>query len=248
MLTKEMYQRYSRQLLVEQFDETAQQRLHNASVLIIGAGGLGCAAAQYLAGSGVGHLLIMDHDNVDLSNLQRQPLYREADVGKNKAESAARQLLTLNSEIRISPLVYQATPALLEALMPVVDIILDCTDNLPTRLMINEAAYYFDKPLFIGAASGNLAQFIALSPRQRHGCYACLYSPDQHTGNNCLTQGILGPVVAIAGNYQALAALYYLSNINTPEWGQLHVFDGMKMQWSQYAIPKRANCSICGDR
>ncbi|MCW8091120.1 HesA/MoeB/ThiF family protein [Alteromonas sp. ASW11-130] len=248
MLTKETYQRYSRQLLVDPFNDLAQQQLIHSSVLIVGAGGLGCAAAQYLVGSGVGHLLLMDHDKVDISNLHRQPLYVESDVGSYKAESAARRLLQINSTGRISALTYQADEAVLETFIPLVDIVLDCTDNLPTRFIINSLSYKHKKPLFIGAATGSLAQFVALNPAQNHGCYACLYAPEQDTGNSCLSQGILGPVVALAGNYQALASLYYLSGSNQLDWGRLHVFDGSKMQWKQFAIPKRSECAVCGDK
>ncbi len=246
MLAKEDYQRYSRQLLVEPFDETAQQNLLQASVLIVGMGGLGCAAAQYLVGSGIGHVLLMDPDTVEVSNLHRQPLYTEDDVGHYKAEAAARRLLKMNRSVRVSALTYRATDAELKAFIPLVDGVLDCTDNLATRFSINEMAYQFNTPLFIGAATGNSGQFIALNPQQHHGCYACLYSPEQDTGNNCIAQGILGPVVALAGNYQALATMHYLSQMNQPDWGHLHVFDGINMQWRKFSIPRRPDCPVCG--
>ncbi len=245
MLGKKLYQRYSRQLLVDNFDETAQHNLMQATVLVIGLGGLGCAALQYLVGSGVGHVLLMDSDKVEIANLHRQPLYTEDDIGTYKAEAAAKRLFKINSNVRISPLTYRATRLELEAFFPFADVVLDCTDNLPSRFLINELAYAFNKPLFIGAATGNQAQFIALNPQHTHGCYACLYLPDQDTGNNCLEQGILGPVVALAGNYQALATLYFLSQTRQPEWGRIHYFDGTNMQWEQFFIPKRAECPIC---
>ncbi|NVK57067.1 MAG: HesA/MoeB/ThiF family protein [Alteromonadaceae bacterium] len=246
MLNNSEYMRYSRQLLVDGMDDDKQAALGKATVVIVGLGGLGCASALYLAGAGVGCLRLVDDDQVTLSNLPRQPLYTEQDVGLNKVDVACASLSQRNSTIRTEPCVTRFSKANGKALISGSSVVLDCSDNMSTRHHINAACYTAGVPLIVAAASGVDGQLVMLHPAHEHGCYQCLYAPHQGPANNCLEQGVLGPVVGMLGIMQALSALLWLLKMGEPQWGKLRVFNALSSSWQGFNIPPLPDCSVCG--
>lgn len=237
------FARYSRQVVLREVGVNGQQLLRDSSVLVVGLGGLGSAAAAQLAGAGVGRLLLCDRDRVELSNLQRQTLYRQADVGRAKTDAARAQLAALNREVEIET--FDAESGLAAA--PQADVVLDCTDNFPARYAINAACVAARKPLVSGAAirfEGQLAVFDA-----GHGgpCYRCLYADDGEAAETCEEAGILGPVVATIGSLQALAALKWLLG-RREDAGVLQTWDALQMQWRRHHIAADPDCPVCGAR
>lgn len=238
--------RYNRQILLPQIGIAGQERLANATALIIGLGGLGSPVAMYLAAVGLGHLIICDFDHIDLSNLQRQILYTTADLGKIKVETAKETLLRLNPSIKITPLHQQMDEDTLRQTMAVVDVVLDCSDNLSTRLAINQASVQAAKPLVSGAAirfEGQIAVFRADLPD--HPCYRCLYSPDQNLTETCTQSGILAPLVGIIGSMQALEAIKLLLGIGETLSSRLLLLDALNMEWYKVKLTKRPHCPVC---
>lgn len=246
MLKRDDYQRYSRQILLTKVDEVGQLKLAQSRVAIVGLGGLGSISASYLAAAGVGKLLLLDDDSIELNNLQRQVLYRSADVGLAKVTQAKAQLTALNPNITIEPQPIRLDQHNAYALLANVDLVLDCSDNLPTRFAINHACYQHNTALLVAAANQFSGQYLALNPSEQHGCYRCLYEPGQSADNQCLSQGILGPVVGMMGMQQALDALKYLAAIAPIEWGKLRCFDGLNLQWQCFNLPKLSHCPTCG--
>lgn len=244
-LTPAQQLRYSAQLLLPEMDESQQLRLLHSKVLIIGLGGLGSVVASYLAGAGVGHLLLADDDRVSLSNLPRQLLYSTAEVGQLKVDAAKARLQAQNPELVITPLAARLSLPDLLALLPEVNLVLDCTDNAGSRLAINQACYLRQIPLISGAASGWQGQLLALQPWLGQGCYQCLY-PDWQDSPSCLQSGILGPLVGMVACQQALLALKHLLQIGDVSFGRLHCFDGLRGQSSQLQLQQDPACPICG--
>ncbi|ASG65950.1 molybdopterin biosynthesis protein MoeB [Idiomarina piscisalsi] len=245
MLTDQQALRYSSNLLIGSIGESGQQRLLDSQVLIIGLGGLGTPASQYLASSGVGQLTLMDHDKVSLSNLQRQMLYSGLDVGLPKVTQAAQRLADINPDVDITTLSQAASEDTLREHIGTCDIVLDCTDNRDTRYLINRYCYWFNKPLISGAARGFNGQVVALHPGHDHGCYQCLYPTEVKEPLDCSNAGIAAPVVGIIGAMQSLLAIQYLTQHELP-WGLLQSFDGLGHQWHVAELPKSATCPICG--
>ncbi|WP_102797368.1 HesA/MoeB/ThiF family protein [Bowmanella denitrificans] len=247
MLNDQDFMRYSRHLLLEDIDESGQQKLKQARVLIVGLGGLGSIAAQYLAGAGVGQLLLADGDKVDVTNLHRQPLYDNFSLGANKARQAQKRLQAVNPNIRIEALDKKLHADNLPALVSDCQLVLDCTDNMPSRQAINAACYQAGKPLLVGAAIRFEGQFLALHPHRNHGCYRCLYEPTQSPSLNCANSGIVGPVVGIIGLMQALEAIKFLTGAGQVPFGQLKLFDAKAHQWQSLTLAKAPQCPVCGD-
>lgn len=245
MLSNEQLLRYSSNLLMKEVGESGQQHLLKSHVLIIGLGGLGCPASQYLASSGVGQLTLVDHDTISLSNLQRQTLYSSDDIGLSKARQAGHSLSQLNPDIRITALEEQACEGNLVALTKQADLVLDCTDNRETRYLINQNCYRLNTPLISAAARGFNGQLIALNPEHSHGCYQCLYPDDVIEPLNCSNAGIAGPVVGIIGASQALQAINYFTG-HELAWGYLQTFNGLSQNWQQLYLPRGASCPVCG--
>jgi len=238
--------RYNRQILLPQIGIAGQERLANATALIIGLGGLGSPVAMYLAAVGLGHLIICDSDHIDLSNLQRQILYTTADLGKIKVETARETLLTLNPSIKITPLHQRMDEDILRQTMAVVDVILDCSDNLTTRMAINQASVQAAKPLVSGAAirfEGQIAVFRADLPD--NPCYRCLYRPDQNLTETCTQSGILAPLVGIIGSMQALEAIKLLLGMGETLSSRLLLLDALNMEWYKVKLTKRPHCPVC---
>lgn len=238
--------RYSRQLMLPQLDFRGQEALLASSVLLVGMGGLGCAAAPYLVASGVGHLTLVDDDTIDRSNLQRQILYQEIDIGKNKVQLAATRLRQLNSEIDINTLSQRLTAEDLVKLVPQYSLVLDCTDNLVTRNAINAACVKAKVPLVSGAAIRFEGQLASFSMQGDSACYHCLSQLFGEQQLSCMEAGILSPVVGVVGVMQALEAVKILAGVGTPLYGKLQLFDGLTSQWRQFDLAKDPACSVCG--
>ncbi len=239
--------RFSRQIRLPEVGEAGQQRLLDARVLIIGMGGLGSPVAMYLAAAGVGHLVLSDYDWVDESNLQRQIIHRDADIGESKAASAARTLAALSPRARIEALDYELDGDDLLAQAEAADVLLDCTDNFPSRFSLNRVSRSTGTPLVSGAAirwQGQVAAFVPTLPD--NGCYACLYPDESVEGTTCAAEGVIAPLVGVIGSMQALMALRVLLGDAESVTGRLLLFDALGLEWVSMPLPRRADCRVCG--
>lgn len=244
-LTPEQAMRYSRQVMLPAMDFRGQEALLASKVLIVGMGGLGCAAAPYLVASGVGHVTLVDDDKIDSSNLQRQILYREADIGLSKVQQAAGQLRQLNSSIQIKQLEQRLSAEELTAIIPQYSLVLDCSDNLSTRNAINAACVHAKVPLVSGAAIRFEGQVASFSMQGEGACYQCFSQLFGEQQLSCMEAGILSPVVGIVGSMQALEAVKVLAKVGQPLYGKLQLFDALYSQWQQFNITKDPQCSVC---
>ena len=247
-MNDEQLLRYSRHLLLEEIDVAGQETLLKSHALVIGAGGLGSAVAPYLAAAGIGHITLMDHDQVELTNLQRQIMHTERSVGKSKVNSGKEFLQKLNSGIQIETIEAKATTALLDDLLPSVDIILDCTDNFLTRHLINASCVKHQIPLVSGSAlrfDGQISVFnphIATSP-----CYACIFSPDEDFKEvSCSSMGIFSPLVGIIGAIQAAQAIQVLIGFGEALVGRMLLWNARTTQVDEFKISRNPECSVCG--
>ncbi|GMQ83842.1 MAG: molybdopterin-synthase adenylyltransferase MoeB [Gammaproteobacteria bacterium] len=239
--------RYSRQIMLPQIDVKGQQKLLESHVLIIGAGGLGSPVAMYLASAGIGRITIADNDEVDLSNLQRQILHRNKDLGRPKVDSARDTLAELNPDIQITPLNTFIDRAVLAKLVTQADLVVDASDNFATRFAINAACVETGTALVSGAAirmEGQLSVF--LPQRADSPCYRCLYSEGNEPDQTCSENGVLAPVVGAIGSLQALEAIKVLLDIGESLCGRLLVFDGLYHEWRSIKLNKDPNCPVCG--
>ncbi len=241
--------RYSRHILLDEIGIEGQGRLLASTALIVGAGGLGSAAAFYLASAGVGRLILADHDQVDLTNLQRQILHTEQRVGVSKVASAKLTLEQLNPHIQIDTVCERLGGTQLSDLVGSVDVVLDCTDNFATRHAINAACVSKNRPLVSGAAirfDGQCSVFDARLPQSP--CYACLFPPELHHEEvACSTMGVFAPLVGIIGTTQAAEALKVLAGIGSPLVGRLLMLDARDMQWQQIHFSRNPDCPVCGE-
>jgi molybdopterin/thiamine biosynthesis adenylyltransferase len=240
--------RYSRHILLDEFGVEAQQRLLSSHALIVGAGGLGCPAALYLAASGVGKLTIADGDTIDATNLQRQILYRDANIGQPKAASAKATLHEVNPEIQVVALGERLDGAKLSSLVSSVDVVLDCTDNFATRHALNRACVKHSKPLVSGAAirfDGQLAVFDLR--RAGSPCYACLF-PESAEAEDvaCAVMGVFSPLTGAIGALQAAEAIKLLCGLGETPDTRLQMFDALHSEWRAVRIPKDPACPVCG--
>ncbi|MGV7959635.1 HesA/MoeB/ThiF family protein [Photorhabdus tasmaniensis] len=247
MLNDQEFMRYSRQLLLEDIGPEGQEKLKTSRVLIVGLGGLGAPASLYLAAAGVGAIYLADDDQLHVSNLQRQILYRTEDIPSAKAELAANQLNALNPLVKITILNKRQDVESLKKSVKQVDLVLDCCDNMATRHAINAACVATRKPLISGSAVGFSGQLMVLEPPYPHGCYTCLYPDQEEPQRNCRTAGVLGPVVGVIGTLQALEAIKMLSGLPSPLSGKLRLFDGKQQSWSTLQLSQSRQCPICGD-
>ncbi len=247
MFNDEQLNRYSRQLMVDELDLDGQEALAAARVLIVGCGGLANPAALYLAGAGVGQLVLADDDRVELSNLHRQVAFRGDQVHQSKAEALRDQLQLLNADVDVRSAVVRVDDAWLDDAVAEATLVLDCTDNFVTRQAINRACVAHAKPLVSGAAirmDGQLAVFDLRAVDSP--CYACVYGDGTDGDLACSEAGILGPVVGVVGTLQALAAIRTLSGASVAS--VLHLFDGRTLGWRQVAIPRDPQCPVCAAR
>jgi len=239
--------RYSRQIMLPQVDIEGQERLLSARALIIGAGGLGSPAAMYLAATGVGHLVIADHDVVELSNLQRQLLHHDSDIGRSKVASAQESLTTINPDIRVSAMAQTLQGEALGNAVRHTDVVLDCSDNFTTRFAVNRACVEHRTPLVSGAAirmEGQVAVFD--SRRENSPCYHCLYREGEEEDQTCSGNGVLSPLVGIIGSLQALEALKVILAIGETLAGRLIIFDGYTHEWRSLTLKQDTDCTVCG--
>ena len=238
--------RYNRQIVLPNFDLDKQEILLNAKILIVGVGGLGCAAAQYLVAAGVGEITLIDDDKVEKTNLQRQILHAEADVGINKCLSAKASLEQMNSDIKIHVIQKRLELDSYLELIESLDLVLDCTDNLTSRNTLNQACYQLGKPLVSGAAIRMEGQLICIVPAEKSACYACISAYFGEQNLSCVESGVMSPVVGIIGAMQALEAIKVLCVYGVASVNQLMMFDGMTATWQTFKVPKKTNCSVCG--
>ena len=239
--------RYARQIRLSQIGAEGQQKLLDASVLIIGMGGLGSPAAMYLAAAGIGRIIISDYDQVEDSNLQRQIIHRTRDIGELKAFSAKQTLAEINSDCGVEAIDWQLDENELQDYVKKADVVLDCTDNFPTRFMINRASVKTGTPLVSGAAIRMEGQIASYIPGSGGPCYQCLYKEAFENTETCAMEGVLSPVVGVIGTMQALQAILILIGKSDSVNGKLLLFDGLSMEWQAVRIPKNPACPVCGN-
>jgi molybdopterin/thiamine biosynthesis adenylyltransferase len=241
--------RYSRQILLPQIDVAGQERLLAACFLVVGAGGLGSPAAMYLAASGAGRLVIADPDTVELSNLQRQLLHRDRDIGRPKVDSARDRLRAINPLLQVRTLHTRLAGSQLAAEVQAADVVLDCSDNFTTRFAINAACVAASTPLVSAAAVRFEGQLTAFDTRRPDSpCYHCLYREGEEQDQTCAENGILSPVVGTLGTLQALEAIKLHLPLGNPLVGRLVLFDGLAHEWRALALPRDPACPVCGSR
>lgn len=248
-MNDEQLLRYSRHILLADFDVAGQEALLNAHVLIIGAGGLGCPVALYLAGAGIGHITLCDDDEVDWSNLQRQIGHQEKNIGEEKVTSLAAMLTHLNAEVSVTTIPYRLAEEALLDVVKSVNVVVDCSDNFATRFMLNRVCFAASIPLVSGAAVRAEGQLAVFDFRQSATpCYRCLYHDD--VGNeeiNCANNGVLAPIVGVVGSLQAVEVIKLLSAYGTSPVGKLLVMDMKVGEWRQLVFKKDPHCPVCGD-
>ncbi|MFM5076694.1 molybdopterin-synthase adenylyltransferase MoeB [Aeromonas caviae] len=237
--------RYNRQIVLKSFDFEGQEALKQSHVLVIGAGGLGCAASQYLAVAGVGHLTLVDFDRVELSNLQRQVLHSDERIGQLKVESAATSLRALTPWLEVETHAALADEALLDALLPGHQLVLDCTDNVAIRNLLNQRARQHKVPLVSGAAIRLEGQLCSFTWQDDEPCYACLSALFGDQALTCVEAGVLAPVVGLVGSLQALEAIKLLAGMGKSYSGRLLMIDGLGGSFRELKLPKRPDCPVC---
>ena len=239
--------RYSRHILLDELGPDAQARFASAHALIIGVGGLGAPAAQFLAAAGVGTLSLCDADSVDLTNLQRQILYATADVGQRKVDAAAARLSSINPHVTIVKVARRIGEADLQPLVAAADVVIDCCDNFATRHAVNRACVSARTPLVSGAAlrfDGQLAVFDTRNPASP--CYHCLFGEgDELEETRCATMGVFAPLVGIVGSTQAAEALKLLAGVGESLAGRLLLLDALTMEWREVRVPRDPDCPVC---
>jgi molybdopterin/thiamine biosynthesis adenylyltransferase len=239
--------RYSRQIMLPQLDVAGQQKLIDATVLIVGMGGLGCPAAMYLAAAGVGHLIIADDDVVELTNLQRQVAHSQSMIGEPKVISAQQALLGLNPDLKITALQKRLEGTELSEAVGQADLVVDACDNFTTRFAINCACIEHGKPLVSGAAirmEGQVTVFDSRNPASP--CYQCLYSQGDDDDASCSENGVMAPLVGIIGAVQAMEAIKLLTGIGESLIGRLLLLNASTLQWREMRLPRDSDCAACG--
>ncbi len=238
--------RYSRQIMLPEVDIHGQQKLAEARVLIIGMGGLGSPVAMYLAAAGVGHLIIVDFDTVELSNLQRQIVHSTADLGRPKVASARDSLLALNPLVQVTPIGHALAGEPLLDEVRQADVVVDASDNLQTRFAINAACVQAKKPLVSGAAIRLEGKVLVYRPDQPDApCYRCLYRSDEEITESCSQTGVIAPLLGIIGSIQAMEAIKLIVGIGETLTGRLLLLDARTLEWREVKIRKNPNCPVC---
>jgi molybdopterin-synthase adenylyltransferase len=246
-MTDDQLLRYSRHILLDEIGIEGQRTLLGSHALVIGAGGLGSPVALYLGTAGVGRLTIVDHDTVDLTNLQRQIAHNLARVGTPKATSAQASIAAINPDVQVQPLVERADAARLDTLVAEADVVLDCSDNFKTRQAVNAACVAHRKPLVSGAAIGFDGQISVYDTRKADApCYACIFPPDATFEETlCSTMGVFAPLVGIIGTMQAAEALKLLAGIGSSLAGRLQMLDARTMEWHEIRLTRQPQCAVC---
>lgn len=239
--------RYSRHILLDEIGIEGQEKILAAHALVIGAGGLGSPAALYLASAGIGAMTLVDNDEVDLTNLQRQILHTTERIGRPKVESGRQTLEKINPDVRITALAERVEGERLAELVSNASVVLDCSDNFATRHAINRACVTHGVPLVSGAAIRFDGQVSVFDPRGGDTpCYACLFPPDQQFEEvQCSTMGVFAPLVGIIGAMQAAEALKLIAGIGEPLAGRLLMLDARNMEWTGIGIRRNEQCLVC---
>lgn len=237
--------RYSRQIMLPQIDAAGQEKLLASTALIIGMGGLGSPAAMYLAAAGVGELILVDFDQVELSNLQRQIIHRTADIGKPKVESAAEKLSQINPDIRLTRINQQLDAAQLTQYVRQADVVIDGSDNFATRFMVNQVCVENRTPLVSGAAIRMEGQLSVFLNNGSGPCYRCLYREEGDEEMRCSENGVLAPVVGIIGSMQAVEAIKVLTGVGEVLNGRLLLLDAVTMDLRTLRFKKDTHCPVC---
>ena len=244
-LTDQEMLRYNRQIILRNFDFDGQERLKESSILIIGAGGLGCASSQYLAAAGIGKITLVDDDTVELSNLQRQVLHCDEMIGEKKVISAKMALNRINPHCQIDTFDKRLSDDELRSLIADHDLVLDGTDNVDTRNQLNRLCFESKTPLVSGAAIRMEGQVSVYTYQDNEPCYQCLSSLFGQQALTCVEAGVMSPVVGIIGATQALEAIKVLANYGQPLISKLLMLDALSMSWREMKLAKMPNCSIC---
>ncbi len=246
-LSDEQLLRYSRHILLDELGVEGQQKLLDGHALVIGAGGLGSPVALYLGTAGVGTITLVDHDTVDVTNLQRQIAHNLARVGQPKVGSAAQAIAAINPEVRVIGLQERADAQRLDALVAAADVVLDCSDNFSTRHAVNAACVAHRKPLVSGAAIGFDGQISVYDTRaDSNPCYACIFPPEATFEEvRCATMGVFAPLVGIIGTMQAAEALKLLAGVGSSLAGRLQMLDARSMEWNEIRVARAPKCPVC---
>lgn len=245
-LSDEEMLRYNRQIVLRGFDFEGQEKLKAAKALIVGLGGLGCAAAPYLASAGVGHLTLLDFDRVSLSNLQRQILHRDAQIGLPKVESARRQLREINPHSILDTVDRQLNDDELAKLIAGHDVVLDCTDNVATREQLNRLCFAAKTPLVSGAAIRMEGQISVFTWQEAEPCYRCLSRLFGDATLSCVEAGVMAPLVGVIGSLQAMESIRLLTGYGDGVAGKLLMYDAMTLQFRTLKLAKDPHCEVCG--
>lgn len=248
MLSDEQLLRYSRQIMLPEVEIDGQEAWLSASVLIVGLGGLGSPVALYLAAAGVGKLVLVDDDQVDLSNLQRQVIHTTDRIGQPKVESARQALLAVNPDVEVQAINERLSDTAMAKLIATVDLVVDCTDNFGSRFAINRACVAHKKPLVSGAAIRMEGQVAVYDSRRSDSpCYQCLYKQGDDENLTCSESGVLAPLVGIIGSVQAMEALKVLAAVGEPLVGKLLLLDGRTMEWRSLKLRRDKACPVCSE-
>ncbi len=232
--------------MLPEIDAEGQQRLADARVLIIGLGGLGSSSSVYLAAAGVGHLILVDFDEVDISNLQRQIVHATKDIGRLKVDSAKEHLLELNPEIQITKIAHKIEDEELEKQVKLSTAVIDCSDNFQTRFAINDACVKHKTPLVSGAAIRFEAQVSVFNSQHDNSpCYRCLYGDEAEIEQTCTANGVISPLLGIVGSVQACETMKIIMDIGETLEGRLLLLDVIHMEWHTAKLNKDPHCPVC---
>lgn len=245
MLTDDELLRYSRQIMLQQIDIAGQEKLKEAHVVVLGLGGLGSPVAMYLAAAGIGKLTLIDDDQVDSSNLQRQIIHHQNAQGMDKVESAKQTLLEINPQCEIVTINKRLNSLELQETLNDAQVLADCCDNFNTRFITNEACFKQKLPLVSGAAIRLEGQLTTFLMDGQSGCYECLYDRESYSDESCSENGILGPVVGMIGSMQALETIKLITGAGDPLSGILVLFDGSDMSLNKIRFKKKNGCTTC---
>lgn len=245
MLSDEQLLQYSRQIMLPTIDVKGQEKLLNSHVLILGLGGLGSPVALYLAAAGVGKLTLVDHDSVELSNLQRQIIHKAESIGKLKVSSAADTIKQTSPQCNLFCVSEKQTDKQISALIRQVDVVVDCCDNLTTRLQLNRFCFAEKKPLVSGAAIRWEGQLSTFTMREGTPCYQCLYEENNEHDETCTQNGVIAPLVGMIGSMQAMEVIKLIVGSGEALESQLVLFDGLSMTWQNILLKQNKNCTVC---
>lgn len=253
-LTQAQMRRYARHILLPQVDFTGQEALLRSHVLVLGAGGLGCAVLPYLVSSGVGRISLIDDDQIEVSNLQRQTLYQDQDVGEYKAQVAIKRLQDQNPDCQLQAYTERiTTPEQLQQLLGTLpDAVVDCTDNVAIRNTLNQFCYTHKVPFISGSAirfEGQVTVFpmrsLSDEPFKDEPCYQCFSAFFGEQQLSCMEAGVFAPLVGVIGTLQAVETLKILTQIGTPLAGYVLLYDGLSAEFKRFKLPKNPLCSLC---